>query len=111
MEAGTVAGQQPECLLDRDGDDVMRLHRHKLLYFHRVRFMVFPQLLSYNPVPADCIGSVLGMIMRNVEDLQVERRFPASYEAIWTWCNRTGPEDARKQKKRPRRRGVLRDPL
>jgi len=38
--------------------------------------------------------------LRDVEDLLAERGIAVSYESIRQWCNRFGPEYARKLKKR-----------
>ncbi len=47
-----------------------------------------------------------GISLRDVEDLLAERGIEVSYESIRQWCNRFGPEYARKLKKR---RGQLGD--
>ena len=43
--------------------------------------------------------------LRDVEDLLAERGIAVSYETIRQWCNRFGPEYARKLKKRQGRLG------
>ena len=43
--------------------------------------------------------------LRDVEDLLAERGIAVSYESIRQWCNRFGPEYARKLKKRQGRMG------
>ena len=43
--------------------------------------------------------------LRDVEDLLAERGISVSYESIRQWCNRFGPEYARKRKKRQGRLG------
>jgi len=44
---------------------------------------------------------------RDVEDLLAERGIVVSYESIRQWCNRFGPEYARKLKKRQGRLGDI----
>ena len=43
--------------------------------------------------------------LRDVEDLLAERGITVSYESIRQWCNRFGPEYARKLKRRQGRQG------
>jgi putative transposase len=43
--------------------------------------------------------------LRDVEDLLAERGITVSYESIRQWCNRFGPEYARKPKRRQGRQG------
>jgi len=43
--------------------------------------------------------------LRDFEDLLAERGIAVSYESIRQWCNRFGPEYARKRKKRQGRLG------
>ena len=47
----------------------------------------------------------LCLSFRDVEDLLAERGISVSYESIRQWCNRFGPEYARKLKKRQGRLG------
>ena len=72
-------------------NDPQRYHRHR-----------FPsEIISH----AVWLYHRFGLSSRDVEDLLAERGIVVSYESIRQWCNRFGPEYARKLKKRQGRLG------
>ena len=70
-----------------------RMKDAKQLY-HGYRFP--PEIISH----AVWLYFHFYLSLRNVEDLLAERVVSASYESIRQWCNRFGPNHARKLKKR-----------
>jgi len=67
--------------------------------YHGYRF--HPEIISY----AVWLYDRFYLSFRDVEDLLAERRISVSYESIRQWCNRFGPEFARRLKKRKSRLG------
>jgi len=67
--------------------------------YHGYRFP--PTIISH----AFWLYHRFSLSLRDVEDLLAKRGITVSYESIRQWCNRFGPKNARKLKKRHGRLG------